>query len=318
MASSRRVTPNRIRRTLPKALAGTAALLLAVMPLFFAQAASATSGEVTMTARIDGTPLSTSSEAHPIKLYPLRSALIAVTIHNETDTSLHVATVRLAGQVMGLTFFAYDTTVEVVVPPGRTVTHRYALGLLGLNGQATGLIQSSLAILGPGQQAVASQGLVVDVRGSLRSVYGMFGLAIAVLTALAFTGALVRLARHRLHPNRFRRGLRFLVPGIGLGLFLVFTLSATRVFVPQPGRWVPLLVVSAVVLFGLGYLTPSPELPGEEPLPAPAQLAGLPLELAQAPAGEIAQAPAGEIAAARPRLPAPPPGGDDAGDQGVP
>lgn len=255
-----------------------------------------------MTARIGGQPLATSSETHPVRLSPQRSALIAVTIHNETGGTLHVTTVRLAGQVMGLTFFAYDTTVAITVPAGRTVTRRYALDLVGLNGQATGLIQGSLSILGPGQRLLAAQGVVVDVRGSLRSVYGMFGLAVAVLTALAFASSLLRLARQRMHPNRFRRGLRFLVPGVGLGLFLVFTLSATRVFVPQPGKWVPLLAVSAAVLFGLGYLSPSPEVRAGEPLGVPLAAAGLPIEIAS-------QAPP-EIGAGHRQLPPTREGGD--------
>ena len=50
--------------------------------------------------------------------------------------------------------------------------------------------------------------------------------------------------------NRFRRGLYFLVPGLGVGLVLVFTLSVTRVFVPSASHWIPLVVISGVIFFG--------------------------------------------------------------------
>jgi hypothetical protein len=107
---------------------------------------------------------------------------------------------------------------------------------------------------------LAQENGVTDVRGSLRSVYGLFGLGVAFLTALSFLGALVGLARHRLPQNRWRRGLRFLTPGLGLGLVINFTLSATRVFVPEIGRWLAITFTCAVLFFVLGYLTPTPDL----------------------------------------------------------
>ena len=78
-------------------------------------------------------------------------------------------------------------------------------------------------------------------------MYGVFGLGVALLTLLAFILVLLELARHRLHRNRFRRGVYFVVPGLGVGLVLVFTLSALRVFVPSVSHWVPLVVFSAVI-----------------------------------------------------------------------
>jgi hypothetical protein len=111
---------------------------------------------------------------------------------------------------------------------------------------------------------VASQDLVVDVRGSVRSVYAAFGLAVAAFTGVSLAGALLALARHRLSPHRWRRAVRFTWPGIGIGLLLVFTLSAFRVFVPLPHRWVPIVAVSTIVLFVLGYLTPTPDEPDDE------------------------------------------------------
>jgi hypothetical protein len=165
---------------------------------------------------------------------------------------------------MGLTFFSYDTRIGIEVPAGGHATRRYPLDLVGLRGQATGLIPARVVALDAGHDPVASQDLVVDVRGSSRSVYGAFGLAVAAFTGLSLAGALLALARHRLSPNRWRRAVRFTWPGIGIGLLLVFTLSAFRVFVPLPHRWVPIVVTSTITLFVLGYLTPTPDDPDEQ------------------------------------------------------
>jgi hypothetical protein len=225
--------------------------------------ASASSG-ITLTGVINGQRLATSSQSNPVHLYPLRPTDIVVNLDNHTSSPVHVATVRMSGEVIGLTFFSFDNSVAFTVPPFHSATTRYSIPLVGLNGQATGLIDSSLSVLDPGQQVVASQGFVADVRGSLTSVYGVFGLAVALLTVFAFALVLLEMARHGLSANRFRRGLYFVVPGLGLGLVLVFTLSATRVFVPSLSHWVPIVVFSAVIFFLIGFLTPDPRVEDEE------------------------------------------------------
>ena len=46
--------------------------------------------------------------------------------------------------------------------------------------------------------------------------------------------------------------------GFGVGLVLVFTLSALGLFTPGAGRWLVLLVVCTGVGFAIGFLTPAP------------------------------------------------------------
>jgi len=242
------------------ALAGVigAILLVAAGTPARAHVEAATSGP-RLDATIDGRPFGASTEARPIRLSPRRSATLSVKVTNTTSRALDVRKVRLDGKVVGLTFFAYDTAVGLRVAPGETGSRRFLLDLAGLDGQATGLIPGAVKLLDADRHVVAEQDGVVDVRGSLLSIYGIFGLSVAFLTALSFLGALVGLVRHRLPPNRWRRALRFLTPGLGLGLLVNFTLSATGVFVPTPQRWLTIVTVSAAVLFGLGYLTPAPD-----------------------------------------------------------
>lgn len=222
-----------------------------------ASVASADDG-VSINGTINGTDIASATESHPLKLDPTQPVALDVTVRNDSGTGIVGHTIRLEGRVAGLTFFSYDTTVDLAVAEHRSETLKLTLDLAGLDGQATGLIPSHLVLLDSDRHTLASQAFVADVQGSLASVYGLFGLAIFVMTGVSLAGALLALARGRLHRNRWRRGLRFLVPGIGVGLLLVFSLSAFRVLTPQPSRSIPCIVVSAIVFFVLGYLTPNP------------------------------------------------------------
>ena len=225
-------------------------------------------GAVTVTASVDGQQLGPSSQNQPVKLFPRQQSILAVRVKNNGSATVEVRTVQLEGQVIGLTFFAYDASVSFSVAPGTSASQSLVIDLSGLAGQATGLIPGTVKVLDANHEVLAQQDGVTDVRGSLRSVYGLFGLGIAFLTAMSFAGALIGLARHRLPVNRWRRGLRFLTPGLGLGLVVNFTLSATRVFVPGIGRWLTITALCAVIFFALGYLTPTPDLEDDQLEPA--------------------------------------------------
>jgi hypothetical protein len=214
---------------------------------------------VAFTARIDGRPVAEATERQPLRLSPKRPLVLELVITNRTSQPLQIRTVRLTGRVVGLTFFGYETTVGINVGAGATVTRQFSLDLAGLRGQATGLLPASVSLLDPRRDRIAGTSFVADVRGSLLSVYGVFGLALTVATALSIGGAVLALSRNQLPLNRLRRGLRFLPGGVGIGLSVVFTLSALRVFVARGSRWVPIVAVAAAILFAVGYLTPADE-----------------------------------------------------------
>lgn len=213
---------------------------------------------VTMSATIGGQVVAAASGDRPVLLDPNGEARVTITLTNASPQPVTVTATDLSGHVLGLIFFDYRTSIAVTVPAGATRTVDYALDLAGLDGQATGLINGTLSVRGDDRSVLAEQGTVFDVRGSLISVYGLFGLALAILTVLALVDTASALARHRLPVNRWRRALRFLAPGVGLGLVLVFTMSALRVWVPSPDRWLLVTVGFALVFFLLGYLSPTP------------------------------------------------------------
>jgi hypothetical protein len=130
--------------------------------------------------------------------------------------------------------------------------------LLGLKGQATGLLPGRLQLLDQRRHVLASHSFAANVEGSITSLYGTFGLLVAGISALLLLGALIRLAAHRLSFNRWSRGVYFAAPGFGVGLSLTISLSALRILLPTPGSWLTIVIVSTIVFFGIGFLTPTP------------------------------------------------------------
>ncbi|WP_433565214.1 hypothetical protein ACQP1O_08030 [Nocardia sp. CA-151230] len=232
------------------------ALVVAAV-VFVAGPARAAAG-VSATATLDGRAIAGADAGNPVRLDPKRVAQVVVEVTNGTANPVSVRRVDLAGHVLGLNFYSYSTTVELTVAAGKTEKLTYRLDPAGLDGQATGLIGSDLTLIGADGKPLTAVHTVVDVRGSLASVYGLFGIIIAVLTALAIVDAALTVARHRLSVNRWQRGLRLLAPGLGIGLMIGFTGSVARWWVPGTALWLALAGATAALFFVAGYLSPTP------------------------------------------------------------
>ncbi|SES04711.1 hypothetical protein SAMN05216188_12097 [Lentzea xinjiangensis] len=217
-------------------------------------AASAEDGSVLLEADVDGRPVGVGN----LVLDPSDTAKVSVTVRNGTDTVQRVKTVRISGTALALTFFAYDTTVPFDVPPRSAETRSFPLDPSDLGSQAIGLLPVTIEVVDVRRETIASVGTTGDVKGSLWSVYGAFGLAVLVLTALSWTAALIALARRRLPANRWQRAMRFLPAGIGTGLVAVISLSVLRLVAPSPAAEIPFIVGAAAVALLLGYVTPHP------------------------------------------------------------
>ncbi|WP_330182661.1 hypothetical protein OHB26_02755 [Nocardia sp. NBC_01503] len=255
-----------IRRS-SRACTGVMAVLLGGTVLFGAGAGSAAGG-VTANATIEGRAISGADARNPVRFDPAEVSQVVVEVVNGTAEPVTVRRVDLAGHVLGLNFFSYSTSVELTVAAGKSDKLTYRLDPAGLDGQATGLIGADLTLIGADGEPLTSTHTVVDVRGSLASVYGLFGIILAALTALAIADAALTVARHRLSVNRWQRGLRLLAPGIGIGLMIGFTASVARWWVPGTALWLALAGVTATVFFLAGYLSPTPRPPGDLDLDA--------------------------------------------------
>lgn len=233
-------------------------VLAAATILIGAPDAHAQDEPVTMHATVDGHDVAIAASAEPIPLYPDRTVDVAVDVANHGKDPIEIAAVQLVGRVLGLTFFSFATGVELTVAPGASGTVHYQLDLTDLKHQATGLIDTELIVRNHARDQVAVVHMVADVRGSLWSVYGLLGLALLVLTVLATIDAAIAIARHKDSQNRWRRGLRLLTPGIGIGLVLAFTASVARWWVPSTHLWLLVAGFTAVTFFALGYFSPTP------------------------------------------------------------
>jgi hypothetical protein len=219
---------------------------------------AAAEGSLNFGVVVNGQSAITSSDARPAQLYPTRPAELRITVTNMQSSTLRIASVRFEGEVLNMPLFSYDSIVDLVVPSASSRSLTFPVSMNGVGSQATGLIIATVTLLGPSGAAVASQSLVTNVHGSLKSLYGLFGLAVLVLTVSSLSLALLAMARHRLPQNRWLRGVRFLIPGFGVGLVLTFTLSAFGIFAPGPGHWLSLMIVTSAAGLALGYLTPAP------------------------------------------------------------
>lgn len=219
--------------------------------------AGASGSDVTVVATVDGHSLKAAGANDPLPLHPNDNTVIDVSVTNNGSTPVDIRSVRLDGRVLGLAFFSYTTRVDLTVPPGATGHRTFALDLTDLKGQATGLLPSSLSLLAPDRSVVYVEHGSVDVKGSITSVYGIFGLAVAALTALLLAGLILRLVRRTLPSSRWVRAARFAVPGLGLGLVVTFTLGVLHVLVPSTGTSLALLAGGLLVGLVLGYLSPT-------------------------------------------------------------
>ncbi|MFE3190495.1 hypothetical protein ACFXHA_15880 [Nocardia sp. NPDC059240] len=239
------------------AVAALLAVFLFLAAVFEAGTAQA-AGAVSAKATIDGRAIAGANADNPVRLDPKKVVLVVVEVTNPTANSVSIRRVDLAGHVLGLNFYSYSTTVELTVAAGKTEKLTYRLDPAGLDGQATGLIGSDLTLIGGDGKPLTSEHTVIDVRGSLVSVYGLFGIILAVLTGLAIADAALTVARHRLSANRWQRGLRLFAPGLGIGLMIGFTASVARWWVPGTALWLSLAGAIAAVFFLVGYLSPTP------------------------------------------------------------
>jgi hypothetical protein len=237
-------------------LTGVAVALAAGLFLAGATPAQASDDPLTLAVSMDGQDIA----GHTMVITPRRPVQLSVTVTNNGGSPVRIRSIRLSGTALALTFFAYDTTLPFDVAAHGRATRTFGLDLADLDGQAIGLLPAAVQLFDVDRNELAAVDTTTDVRGSILSVYGVFGIAVLILTIAAWAACLLALARHRLPANRLRRALRFMPAGFGTGLVAVVTLSVLRVIPPEPSVEIPIIVGTTAIGLVLGYLTPHPML----------------------------------------------------------
>ncbi|WP_375497927.1 hypothetical protein [uncultured Jatrophihabitans sp.] len=235
---------------------------LLTLPVTAAQAASS----VSFSATLNGRSTSSLSTNDPLVLRRGSPLTVALTVRNSSTRAVTIAAARVQGRVMGLSFFSFDTQLNLVIAPNSSRSTKFQVGLTGLADQADGLLPTEVALLDRNSDEIVSKDITVDVKGKLTSIYGIFGLAIAAITLLWLVSLLYRVSRRALPANRWQRGVQFSAAGFGVGLALTFSVSALRLLTPSAAVWAPFVLGAGAIGLAVGYITPGPRLvdPDEE------------------------------------------------------
>lgn len=134
---------------------------LAVMAMLALAPSAAAGDHADATVTVDGIDVD-----EPLELDAEQPVVVGVAVTNTGDEPLVVRSVRLRSEVFGLTFLAYETRVDMQVAPGETAERSFQLELLGLKGQATGLLPARIELLDAERNATATVPLAIDVQGS--------------------------------------------------------------------------------------------------------------------------------------------------------
>jgi len=244
-----------MKRNFFGALLALVALLLGTQAIPAAATPTAAPG-LDWSVTVNGRFVADVDTNKPLVLGRDSRTLVVLTLANTGSDPITVRAIRLEGRVMTMTFFRYNTRLDIELAPGATTERRFDLELDDLTDQAVGLIPARLQLLDTNRKVLREDSFPVDVDGAPTSVYGLFGLAVAGITVLLLGSLLLAIARRRLSRNRWNRALKFLAAGIGLGLTLTFTLSATRLLTPSAAAWLTLVLVLGGVAFAIGYLLP--------------------------------------------------------------
>ncbi len=233
---------------------------IAVVALIFALAACGDDESATqldVEATIDGVSIADATATDPLALDPRTESELELTVTNPSDATVTVGHARLEGEMLGLTFLTYDTRLLLELGPGETRTLAVPLDFFDLEEQAHGYLRTWLRLYDESDRArVANEEFVLDIRGNGISTMTVFAILLFAVTAASLAHNLWALRRNRLPQNRFARGARFAVTGLGVGLLLTVAFSVLRIFPLPTAGWIPLTILPAAIGFALGYLSP--------------------------------------------------------------
>ncbi len=237
------------------------ALALLVVAIALAGCSSSESSEaLRVDGRIDDVRLPDAGPSDPVRLAPGTTSILALSLVNQTDEAVTVSHIRLEGELLGLTFLTYDVRVLLEVPARGSRFVEVPLDFFDLDQQAHGYLRTSVRTYDADRNRLSSDEFAADVRGRPFSTMSVFALLLLGITVATAAFSLRDLARRTLPAHRMARGIRFLIPGLGVGLLLSAAFSILRIFPLPTSGSVPLVVIPAAAGFAAGYfLTPAPD-----------------------------------------------------------
>lgn len=227
---------------------------LAAATILFAGCSDDPDNTLTVRSSIDDRAVADSGPGSPIELDPTQVAVLTLEVDNQSPESVEIGRVRMLGELLDLTFLTYDVRVVAVVGPGEQRSFEVPLDFFDLERQATGFLRGSVRTYDTDGDQLSSEPLVLDVRGDVTSTMALFAALLVLLTVLSAVRNLRDLSRGSLPANRFLRGLRFGLTGLGIGLVGSVAFSILRIFALPAAGWVPITFITTAAGFAFGYL----------------------------------------------------------------
>ena len=233
---------------------GRAVALVAAVTLLAAGCTDDPDDTLRVRSTIDDRALADASPGSPIRLDPQEVAVLTLDVENPGSAPAEIARVRLLGELLGLTFLTYDVRVGVVIEAGEQRSLEVPLDFFDLERQANGYLRASVRTYDAAGDQLSSEPLVLDVRGDVTSTLSLFAGLLFVLTVASAVRNVRDSMRGTLPANRFVRGLRFGLTGLGVGLVVSVAFSILRVFALPAAGWVPITLIATTAGFAFGYL----------------------------------------------------------------
>ena len=230
-------------------------MMLIVLLVTVVSACGGTSERKTLDidSTIDSVPVSEATASNPLRFDPREEGLLRLAITNPTDAPVEVRRVRIEGELLGLNFLTYDARVQLTVDPASTRDVEIPLDFFELERQASGYLRAFVRVYDQDGTRVASQPFAIDIRGNATSMMALFSIGLFLVTVITALLNVRDFRSNQLPEQRFARGVRFLIPGLGLGLLLSVAFSVLRIFPLPAAGWVPLTVIPTMAGLAIGY-----------------------------------------------------------------
>ncbi|HSL56932.1 MAG TPA: hypothetical protein VK866_03740 [Acidimicrobiales bacterium] len=231
-----------------------AVLALSAVVVLAACGGDSGSDQLDVVAAIDERPIADATARSPLRLDPTEESVLSLDITNGSGSAVEVHRVRLEGELLGLNFLTYDVRVSVPLAAGEQRTVAVPLDFFDLERQASGYLRTFVRTYDRDGDRLSNNEFALDIAGSPWSTMNLFALLLLVLTALSAFRNLRDTTSGRLPANRFQRGMRFALTGLGIGLLISVAFSILRIFPLPAAGWVPLTIIPTVAGFVFGYV----------------------------------------------------------------
>ncbi|MEQ8719520.1 MAG: hypothetical protein RIE08_18100 [Acidimicrobiales bacterium] len=222
--------------------------------------AAAQNGDVTFDAVFGDRSLDDVDSASPLRVDSADIIDLELTVTNDGDESVEVGQIRIESKLLSFTFLTQALRTQIVVEPGESESVTLPVDFVGVEGQASGYFRAEMRLLDGENSTLASRDFTLDIRGDAFAAANTVFYLLIVFAAVVVLRNLIAILRRRLEVNRLVRATRLGIVGLQVGVVLAIASSLFRFRAMSGAQWIPLVIIAALIGFGVGYfLTLAPK-----------------------------------------------------------